>query len=96
MFIQTETTPNPKVLKFLPGREVMGEGTREFRAEDAAISPLAEALFALGASSAYSSARISSPSPAPMTIWTGAAEGADPGGDHGAFHRRRPAARPGR
>jgi Fe-S cluster biogenesis protein NfuA len=47
MFIQTETTPNPDVLKFLPGREVMGEGTREFRAEYAAISPLAQALFAI-------------------------------------------------
>ena len=31
MFIQTETTPNPEVLKFLPGREVLGEGAREFR-----------------------------------------------------------------
>jgi Fe-S cluster biogenesis protein NfuA len=48
MFIQTETTPNPEVLKFLPGREVLGEGTREFRApEDAQASPLAEAIFAL-------------------------------------------------
>ncbi|MDB5458812.1 MAG: Scaffold protein Nfu/NifU [Caulobacteraceae bacterium] len=48
MFIQTETTPNPEVLKFLPGRDVLGEGTREFKtAEDAAASPLAEALFDL-------------------------------------------------
>jgi Fe-S cluster biogenesis protein NfuA len=47
MFIQTEPTPNPNVLKFLPGREVMGEGTRELKAEDAAASPLAEALFAI-------------------------------------------------
>jgi NFU1 iron-sulfur cluster scaffold homolog, mitochondrial len=48
MFIQTEHTPNPEVLKFLPGREVMGEGSREFRdAEEAAASPLAQALFAL-------------------------------------------------
>ena len=46
MFIQTEQTPNPEVLKFLPGREVMGEGSREFRsAEEAAASPLARALF---------------------------------------------------
>ena len=45
MFIQTETTPNPNVLKFLPGREVMGEGTREFRAEEAEASPLAHAIF---------------------------------------------------
>ena len=48
MFIQTEATPNPDVLKFLPGRELMATGTREFHdAEEAAASPLAEALFAL-------------------------------------------------
>lgn len=49
MFIQTEATPNPNVLKFLPDRAVMGEGTREFKdSEDAAAaSPLAGALFAL-------------------------------------------------
>ena len=48
MFIQTEATPNPNVLKFLPGRDVLGEGTREFKdAEAAEASPLAEALFAL-------------------------------------------------
>ena len=29
MFIQTEATPNPDVLKLLPGREVLGQGTRE-------------------------------------------------------------------
>ncbi len=46
MFIQTETTPNPLTLKFLPGREVTEEGTREFRsAEEALASPLARALF---------------------------------------------------
>jgi Fe-S cluster biogenesis protein NfuA len=49
MFIQTETTPNPAVLKFLPGRELMASGTREFHdAEEAVASPLAEALFDLG------------------------------------------------
>ena len=48
MFIQTEPTPNPEVLKFVPGREVMGEGTRDFRdAADAAASPLAAELFAI-------------------------------------------------
>lgn len=48
MFIQTETTPNPDVLKFLPGRDVLGDGAREYRsAEEAAASPLAEAIFAL-------------------------------------------------
>ena len=49
MFIETETTPNPATLKFLPGREVMPAGTREFTSpEDAEASPLAEALFSLG------------------------------------------------
>jgi len=49
MFIETETTPNPATLKFLPGREVMAAGTREFASpEDAGASPLAEALFDLG------------------------------------------------
>ena len=48
MFIQTEATPNPEVLKFLPGREVMGEGSRDFRdAEAAKASSLAAELFGL-------------------------------------------------
>lgn len=46
MFIQTEATPNPEVLKFLPGKDVLGEGTRDFRSpEEAAASPLAAELF---------------------------------------------------
>lgn len=49
MFIETETTPNPATLKFLPGEQVMSAGTREFTSpEEAAASPLAEALFSLG------------------------------------------------
>lgn len=49
MFIETETTPNPATLKFLPGQEVMAAGTRNFASEEeAAASPLAEALFSLG------------------------------------------------
>lgn len=49
MFIETETTPNPATLKFLPGEAVMASGTREFTSpEAAAASPLAEALFTLG------------------------------------------------
>jgi Fe-S cluster biogenesis protein NfuA len=49
MYIETETTPNPATLKFLPGQQVMPAGTREFTSdEDAAASPLAEALFSLG------------------------------------------------
>jgi Fe-S cluster biogenesis protein NfuA len=48
MFIQTEATPNPEVLKFLPGQVVLGEGTRDFRTpEEAAASPLAAELFTL-------------------------------------------------
>ena len=46
MFIQTEETPNPATLKFLPGRQVMASGTAEFKVEEeAARSPLAQALF---------------------------------------------------
>ena len=46
MFIQTEETPNPSTLKFLPGREVLPNGSMDFRSEqDAKKSPLAEALF---------------------------------------------------
>ena len=49
MLIETEVTPNPATLKFLPGREVMGAGTRDFAdPEEAEASPLAEALFDLG------------------------------------------------
>ncbi|MAS13592.1 MULTISPECIES: NifU family protein [unclassified Nitratireductor] len=49
MFIQTEATPNPATLKFLPGRVVLEEGTADFReAESAAeTSPLAERLFSV-------------------------------------------------
>jgi Fe-S cluster biogenesis protein NfuA len=48
MFIQTEATPNPASLKFLPGRVVLGSGTAEYRtADEAATSPLAERLFAV-------------------------------------------------
>jgi NFU1 iron-sulfur cluster scaffold homolog, mitochondrial len=49
MFIQTESTPNPATLKFLPGREVMGEGAvADFPdAASAKRSPLANALFAI-------------------------------------------------
>lgn len=49
MLIETETTPNPATLKFLPGQPVMDSGTRDFAAPDEAeASPLAEALFGLG------------------------------------------------
>lgn len=47
MFIQTEATPNPATLKFLPGKEVLLEGTADFRDADSAraASPLAGRLF---------------------------------------------------
>lgn len=49
MFIETETTPNPSSLKFLPGLQVMSAGTREFSSPEAAeASPLAEAIFDTG------------------------------------------------
>ncbi|WBO21863.1 NifU family protein [Sphingomonas abietis] len=49
MLIETETTPNPSTLKFLPGQAVMESGTRDFASpEEAEASPLAEALFSLG------------------------------------------------
>lgn len=49
MLIETEATPNPATLKFLPGRTVMDAGTRDFASpEEAEASPLASALFAFG------------------------------------------------
>jgi Fe-S cluster biogenesis protein NfuA len=49
MLIQTEPTPNPATLKFLPGQAVMTAGTRDFATpEEAEASPLADAIFSLG------------------------------------------------
>jgi len=46
MFIQTEATPNPQTLKFIPGKPVLDDGTADFRAKgEAAASPLAKRLF---------------------------------------------------
>lgn len=46
MFIQTEATPNPSTLKFIPGRPVLDEGTADFREPaEASVSPLARRLF---------------------------------------------------
>ena len=46
MFIQTESTPNPATLKFLPGQDVLGLGTADFpNSEGASASPLASRLF---------------------------------------------------
>ncbi len=46
MFIQTEATPNPATLKFVPGRDVLGEGAVDYRSRgEASSSPLALRLF---------------------------------------------------
>jgi Fe-S cluster biogenesis protein NfuA len=46
MFIQTEATPNPATLKFIPGKTVLPEGTADYRTKgDASASPLATRLF---------------------------------------------------
>lgn len=48
MFIQTESTPNPATLKFLPGQTVLAAGTADFPTpENAAASPLATRIFAV-------------------------------------------------
>mmetsp|Transcript_5837 Transcript_5837/g.8556 ORF Transcript_5837/g.8556 Transcript_5837/m.8556 type:complete len:250 (+) Transcript_5837:2-751(+) len=47
LFIQTESTPNPEALKFIPGKPVLESGTRDFRSlKEAQASPLARRLFA--------------------------------------------------
>jgi Fe-S cluster biogenesis protein NfuA len=49
MFIQTESTPNPATLKFLPGQDVLKTGTADFPSETAAdASPLARRIFGAG------------------------------------------------
>jgi len=49
MFIQTESTPNPATLKFMPGQQVLDMGTADFPSEAAAgSSPLAKRIFAVG------------------------------------------------
>ena len=48
MFIQTEPTPNPATLKFLPGKPVLQDGTADYRdLGEAELSPLAKRLFAI-------------------------------------------------
>ncbi|NNC58595.1 MAG: NifU family protein [Erythrobacter sp.] len=71
MFIETETTPNPASLKFLPGQTVMASGTREFTSpEDAEASPLAQALFDTGeVTNVFFGADFVSVSKAPGVNW---------------------------
>ena len=65
MFIQTEPTPNPATLKFLPGQTVLATGALEYRSkESAAKAPLAEALLSIaGVEIGDVRAGTSSPSP---------------------------------
>jgi Fe-S cluster biogenesis protein NfuA len=71
MFIQTEATPNPSTLKFLPGRTVLPSGTLELRdPEAAAKSPLARALFAIpGVSTVFFGSDFVSVSKADQPEW---------------------------
>jgi Fe-S cluster biogenesis protein NfuA len=73
MLIETEATPNPATLKFLPGRAVMDAGTRDFATpEEAEASPLAEALFNLGdVTGVFFGRDFISVTAAPGVDWTG-------------------------
>jgi hypothetical protein len=90
MFIQTEPTPNPATLKFLPGRAVLASGTLDMRDKGAAAqSPLAEHLFAIAGVSGVFYGSISSRSPRCRRM--AAAQARDPRRHHGALHVRRTA-----
>jgi Fe-S cluster biogenesis protein NfuA len=73
MLIETELTPNPATLKFLPGRAVMADGTRDFASpEEAEASPLAQALFDLGdVTGVFFGRDFVSVTAAPGVEWTG-------------------------
>ena len=59
MSIQTEPTPNPATLKFIPGKTVLGDGTVDFRDKSEAIaSPLARRLFGVDGVTGYSWGRL--------------------------------------
>lgn len=72
MFIQTEQTPNPQTLKFLPGRPVLDKGVAEFRSyEEAMPSPLGRRLFGLeGVTSVFFGADFISVTKIPDTDWS--------------------------
>lgn len=73
MFIQTETTPNPETLKFLPGQTVLPNGTADFRDAEAAneASPLAASLFRLeGVTGVYLGGDFISVTKSPEKSWT--------------------------
>ncbi len=72
MFIQTEPTPNPTALKFLPGRDVIGNGSADFpNVASAAGSPLATRLFAIdGVNSVFLGSDFVTIGKADTTTWT--------------------------
>lgn len=72
MFIQTEETPNPATLKFLPGQPVLEQGTMDFASEaDSLKSPLAKRLFGLtGVSRVFLASDFVSVSKADDTDWS--------------------------
>jgi len=71
MFIQTEPTPNPATLKFLPGKPVMASGTANFPTPEAALrSPLAKRLFAIdGVSGVFLGSDFVTVTKAPSLEW---------------------------
>ncbi len=71
MFIQTEATPNPDTLKFLPGQPVVEDGMYEFDSlETASPSPLAEALFSIqGVARVFLGADFISITKTPVADW---------------------------
>ena len=95
MFIQTEATPNPATLKFLPGRVVHAGRHRRFprRRRGAGVSPLAERLFAVpGVDRRVLRLRFHHRHQGGRRV--AAPEAGDPRRDHGAFHVRRAGAWP--
>ena len=93
MFIQTEPTPNPATLKFLPGREVAGSRLTEYRsAPEAEASPLAAAAIRRRRRFAgFSGRRFRIRHEKRWGMATSQAE--HPRRDHGAFHFGRPSVR---
>ena len=72
MFIQTEATPNPATLKFLPGREVMGEGAvADFPARENAGALAAGPRLVRDAGSVARFFRLAISSPSPRAMATG-------------------------
>ena len=101
MFIQTEATPNPATLKFLPGQPVLESGTLDMPSREAAAqSPLAERLFDVpNVGGVFFGVRFHLGDQDRRRM--AAAQAGHPGRDHGAFHerradRRRRSARPAR